>query len=618
MPHEESRRFAGLSVLLLVASFAGLQAIPALATHGGDTEVTVGSNDGIFSQNKQNEPAVAIDPAHPWLVAAGDNDNIDMEACNAGPDNDCPFTTDVGGSGIQFSFNRGDSWMQPEYRGLTARDCLGVVGNTDPPCVAHQGPIGTLPHYDTLGMVSDGDPGLVFGPVPDGSGNFSWANGSRLYYVTLASVSTVHEVTPFKGFEAIAVSRMDVPANVDTAAEAGALVADAGSWADPVVVSKQSSTTFSDKEQIWADQEESSPFFGNAYVCWASFRSNSQGNALPTPLIVATSRNGGATWTSKQVTDATNNPFNEKKGFGRSGCTIRTDSDGVVYLMANQFAVGLPGVGKHLLIKSFDGGKSWTRPKVLFNAVDGCFAVQFDGAGFRCVMDGVGGARDDLLASPSLDIAAGPGGTDFLYDTWVDGRLGSAGPPVNNQTQLRVAYSTDHGTNWTQGAVTTIPERDRPYYSALAVSPDGKNLYLVYNAFTNPYRTDTTSTRGLVGVILHADVTATGAPGAWTEVHRGDPGDPRGSAQNNIAIEFLGDYVYADATNDYGVAVWNDVREALPCGAVNTWRAAVQAAGPPLSTSTRPAIQQACPAVTIGGIDMTFGNTDIRAWSGAA
>jgi hypothetical protein len=604
---KKSRRFAGLSALLLLASFAGLHALPALATHGADVEVTVGSNDEIFSQNKQNEPAVAIDPGHPWLVAAGDNDNIDMEACNAGADNSCPFTTDVGGSGIQFSFNSGDSWMQPTYTGLTARDCLGVVGDADPPCVAHTGPIGTLPHYAELGMVSDGDPGLVFGPAP-GADGFSWGNGSRLYYVNLSSPSTVHETAPFKGFEAIAVSRMDVPASLDTAAEAGALVADADSWADPVVVSKQSSTTFSDKEQIWADQNEDSPFFGNAYVCWASFRSLSGGNASPNPTFVATSRDGGETWTSKQVTEATNNPFNAKKGFGRSGCTIRTDSHGVVYLMANQFAVGSPGVGKHILIKSFDGGKSWTRPKVLFDAVDTCFAIQFDGTSFRCVMDGVAGARDDLSASPSLDIASGTGSTDILYEAWVDGRSGSA-DPVNNHTQLRFAFSINHGTTWTQ-SVVPIASGDRPYYAALAVSPDGTDLYVVYNAFTNPYRMNTTSARGLVGVILHANVTASGAPGTWTTVHRGTTGDPRGSAQNNIAIEFLGDYVYADATNEYAVAVWNDVREASPCGAVNTWRTAVQAAGPPLDASTRPAIQQVCPT--------TFGNTDIRAWSGAS
>ena len=600
---KRSRPIAGILALATVSVLLGLQAIPASAVHGVDTEVTVGSRDTVFSQNKQNEPAVAIDPAHPWLVAAGANDNIDMEACNAGPDTDCPFTTDVGGSGIQFSFDSGDNWMQPTYTGLTARDCLGVVGNSDPPCVAHPGPIGTLPHYDDLGMVSDGDPAVVFGPLPDANGNFSWANGSRLYYANLASPSTVHEVVPFKGFEAIAVSRMDVAASVDTAGEARTLVESEGSWADPGVVSKQSATTFSDKEQIWADQSEDSPFFGNAYVCWASFRSLSGGNALPTPLIVARSTDGGDTWRSKQVTDATNNPFNPKKGFGRSGCTIRTDSDGVVYVMANQFAVGMPGVGKHILIKSFNGGKNWTRPRVLFDAVDTCFAVQFDGAGFRCVMDGVAGARDDLSASPSLDIAVGS--TDFLYDTWVDGRSGSAGPPVNNQTQVRFAWSTTHGTSWNQ-RVIPITAGDRPYYSAVAVSPDGTDLYLVYNAFTNPYRNNTTSTRGLVGVILHANVTASGAPGTWSQVHRGATGDPRASAQNNVVLEFLGDYVYADATDEYGVAVWNDVRQGAVCGPVNTWRALVQQT---LDLAGRPAIQQACPE--------TFGNTDIRAWSGA-
>ena len=44
-------------------------------------------------------------------------------------------------------------------------------------------------------------------------------------------------------------------------------------------------------------------------------------------------------------------------------------------------------------------------------------------------------------------------------------------------------------------------------------------------------------------MILRADVTASGAPGVWTEVHRGTTGDPRGSAQNNVVLEFLGDYV---------------------------------------------------------------------------
>jgi hypothetical protein len=103
-------------------------------------------------------------------------------------------------------------------------------------------------------------------------------------------------------------------------------------------------------------------------------------------------------------------------------------------------------------------------------------------------------------------------------------------------------------------------------------------------------------------VVLHAEVGSDGSLSGWSEIHRGVVGDPRGSAQNNIVMEFLGDYVYAAATNDYGVAVWNDTRDAGVCPAVNAWRAAMQA-DPSTYPEGRPAIQQVCPA--------TFGNSDI-------
>ena len=591
--HWFNRQNRLLSPLRIATAVTLMSAGVALA-FAAQTLVSVGSPTTPFSQNKQNEPALAVDANHPNVLVAGANDNIDLEACNAGTDNTCPFTPGVGTSGVYFSFDSGTTWTQPTYTGLTARNCLGVVGNSDPGCTPQVGPIGTLPNYYENGLVSDGDPALAFGPVPDAQGHFSWANGSRLYYANLTANLNAKRDETFKGFEAVYVSRTD-----DVAAAAAG---DNNAWMDPVLVSKQSSTTFSDKEQIWADNAESSPFFGNVYVCNASFRSQELGLVAPAPLIVSISTDGGNTWRQKQVTSASNTPFNPKQGFGRSGCTVRTDSNGVVYVLANQFAVGMPGQGSHIMVKSFNGGKSWTPPQNIGLAVDTCFSVQFDGTGFRCVEDGVAGARDDLSSAPSIDIAngapTGTGATDEIVRTWVDGRDGVTSPHVFT------SYSTNGGNTWS-APVAQETSGDRGYYSAIAISPQGTDAYLVYNAFTTPFRNDTTSPRGLVGVVKHADLPlGGGALGAFGTLTRGATGDPRASSQNNLWLEFLGDYVYAVATDTYGAAVWNDTRNAADCPAIDAWRQAAQIAiANGTAVPAKPAPQQDC--------DPTFGNSDI-------
>jgi hypothetical protein len=549
-----------LGVLAVMAVAVATAAAAAVAQP--DVRVSSGSQAGPFSANKQNEPAVAVDQNHGNILAAGSNDEIDFEACNAGPDNDCPFTPGVGVSGIYFSLDSGHSWTQPTYSGWSARNCQGVTGDADAPCdPLHDGPIGTLPRYDEAGLVADGDPALAFGPTPV-NGTFSWANGSRLYYANLAS--KLPGQNPFKGAEAIAVSRTDNAA----AAAAGGPGGEAA-WKLPVIASEQTGALFSDKEQIWADNASSSPFFGNVYVCYAAFRGNGSGNQ---PLMALTSSNGGDSWSQHQLTPATNN-IHSRNGFGRSGCTVRTDSHGVVYVFDYQFGFSATtaAAGQIQMIKSLDGGKHWTRPENIFTAFDTC--NYFEPSIGRCVEDGVGGARSDLSPAPSVDIANGAptGGaaTNRIVISWVDGRDGL------NQEHVMFSQSTNGGASWQTPSQVEQRPPDRGYYSAPSISPDGTDVWLVYNAFDSPFRFSAEgpgNDRQLVGVVLHANWPAGGPRGAFAQVHRGTTGDARGSSQNDLAAEFLGDYVYSASTNDYAMSVWNDVRNAADCPAIDEYR----------------------------------------------
>ncbi len=569
-----------------VALLLALAAITTASAVTADVLVSVGSPTTPFSQNKQNEPAMAVDANHPNILVAGANDEIDEEACNAGADNSCPFTPGIGVSGVYFSFDSGATWTQPTYTGLTARGCLGVVGNTDPPCTPASGSIGTLPWYFEAGLVSDGDPALAFGPKPDSSGHFSWANGSRLYYANLtANLFNTKRDESFKGFEAIYVSRTD---NVTAAAAGGA--AGKNAWMHPVPVSHQSSTTFSDKEEIWADNAATSPFFGNVYICWAAFMGQEKSfNAAPAGLKVAVSHDGGATWSERQISPAANNGQRNPM----DGCTVRTDSHGVVYV----FGIGTLPQAKEpfeFVVKSFDGGASWTAQQAVVGPVHQPGA--FDPVQGRPVLDGIAGARSDLAPAPSVDIAngapTGTGATNHMVMTYVSG---TAGDPAT--AKVFFTESSNGGSTWSAPrAIQTAG--DRGYYTAPAISPNGTDVYVVYNAFTTPFRNDTSSVRSLVGVVLHADVSGA-TTGAFSELHRGASGDPRGSSANSLTAEFLGDYVYAVATRTYGAAVWNDARRAADCPAVDAWRASLQAGTP----GTKPAPEQQCPAA--------FGNSDI-------
>jgi hypothetical protein len=324
------------------------------------------------------------------------------------------------------------------------------------------------------------------------------------------------------------------------------------------------------------------------YVCWAAFMGQELSPyAVPAGLQVAVSHDGGTTWMQHPIGSAANN--GQKNPL--DGCTIRTDSNGAAYV----FGIGTKSQASHqpfeLMSKSTNGGTTWSTPVAVAGPLHQ--PGVFDPAQGRPTIDSVAGARSDIAPAPSVDIANGaPTGadaTDRIVMSYVSGELA--------QPHVFFTESTDHGGTWL--APRAIEEAgDRGFYTAPAISPNGTDVYVVYNAFITPYHTDTSSPNLLVGVVKHAD-TGGAATGAFTTLNRGAVGDARGSSANALTAEFLGDYVYAAATRTYGAAVWNDARNAADCPAIDAYRYSLITGG----SVPRPAPQQDC--------EPNFGNSDI-------
>jgi hypothetical protein len=553
-----------------LAAHATGAAKPARAT---GALVSVASPANSFPRNGQNEPSLAVDPVNPGILAVSSNDLVDMQpcskqasttaaACSSAPGS---FDLGVGMTGVYFSFDKGHSWIQPTYHGLTAAGCDPTVE----PCTAKPGPIHTVPNYFENGLGTQGNAFTAFGPVLR-NGRFSYANGSRLYVSTLAGNLTGTPVRPplITSSYTVAVSHIDNPTP--------ARVADQSNWSNPVIVPRQEDdTSFAGEDPVWADNAASSRFFGNVYVCYNDFTVPATGNFFPIYPTVAVSADGGQTWTSHHIA-----PPIDSVGDGyRLGCAIRTDSHGGVYTFWAHFRPGeFPSEGAvaaQTLVKSVTGGATWQQPVDFIQGSNTC--AYLDPIFARCAMEGPAGARSDFGSTPSVDIANGaPTGADATNEivlTWGDRRFGQ-----NNEAAL-LSYSRNLGRTWSEPVTVSLPG-DRVMYSAAAIAPDGSHVYVTYNAFTTPFTMTMSAPRLEHAILRSAAVGPGGAPVGWTTEFTSPSGDVRGTAPSDFNYgEYLGNIVSAIATRGYGTGAWTDVRHTADCPAMDAWRQASFNAG---------------------------------------
>jgi hypothetical protein len=349
----------------------------------------------------QNETAIAVDPNNPNRIVGGANDYVTRTwSCFVGT-TPCSALGD-GYSGTYYSNNGGSSW------------CCNSNPNSNYTPTIDPSQIGTL---------IPGVEHLVGGPY-DAGGDPSVAFDSQghVFYAGL-------------GFNRTSAPNT-VAVNKGTFDGSGNLT-----WSQPTFINPTTSpSTLNDKEWIAVDSHVGSPFQDRIYVTWTRFLFNAHnGSYVQSPIAFVSSSDGGATFTTPKL-------ISGNVLYGQGSRPV-VGPDGTLYVFWDA-ATRLASTDSTWMVKSTDGGATWSRPLAVAPLIDSS------------------PLHDTVFRVNSFPAAAAAPNGD-LYAAWTT--------VISGASTAVYSKSTDGGATWSAPTrVFTAGNRTAEGYPV--TNPDGTTL----------------------------------------------------------------------------------------------------------------------------------------------
>jgi hypothetical protein len=318
---------------------------------------------------------------------------------------------------------------------------------------------------------------------------------------------------------------------------------------------------FFDKPDATVDTNPSSPYYGRIYVTWSGF--DGAFRYLSSPILMASSDDGGTTWSTPKVISGSNPTYCTFQSSGPAGecdedqaSAPRIGPDGTLYVafMNSQHAAAWePGEqeeNQYMVVRSTNGGQTFSNPQHVVDLEDGTrdYPLNVDG---RQTLSGLQ-VRVWGAGTLAIDPTSGR-----LYISYSDNSMGIH--DVDNPVTRSEAFvvTSANGTTWSAPTMVD-PDPNESWFPWIDVAPDG-TVGVIYND-RRPGNT-------------YVAELAEGAPGSFsTTVVSQALSHPDDSAFFQAGIPgcpdcatFHGDYLGLDYGSD-GVAnlAWTDMRDQSP------------------------------------------------------